>query len=193
MNLRTIDLNLLVVLQQLLQERHVSRAAEQLHMSQPAVSRALQRLRQTFDDPLLVRSTEGYDLSARATSLLPQLNQLLDNTKSLITGPAFEPASSLQTVRFYGPDPEIDWFLPLLFARMRDQAPYMGLEARSEPQDHFALLESGDVHFVLSAFKPRTSFMAPSSLPSFTQASPISEFFRLWYSAASGKSSLSCS
>ncbi|OAD21170.1 transcriptional Regulator, LysR family, partial [Candidatus Thiomargarita nelsonii] len=122
MNLRTIDLNLLVVLQQLLEERHVSRAAEQLCMSQPAVSRALQRLREMLDDPLLVRTSHGYDLSARATSLLPQLNQLLGDAERLITGPAFEPANSTQTVRFYGPDPEISWFLPPLFERMRQLA-----------------------------------------------------------------------
>ena len=53
LNLRKIDLNLLVILEVLLEERHVTRAAERLDMSQPAVSRALQRLRETFDDPLL--------------------------------------------------------------------------------------------------------------------------------------------
>lgn len=154
MNLRAVDLNLLVVLQQLLLERHVSRAAEQLSMSQPAVSRALQRLREMLGDPLLVRTSHGYDLSARAVSLLPQLNQLLDGAERLITGPVFDPASSTRTVRFYGPDPEINWFLPPLFERMRQLAPHMVLDARSDPRDHFALLETGEVHFVFSPFQP---------------------------------------
>lgn len=154
MNLRSVDLNLLVVLQYLLTERHVSRAAEQLGMSQPAVSRALQRLRATFDDPLLVRTPQGYDLSSRAALLLPELDRLLDGAESLITGPTFDPSTSNQTVRFYGPDPEINWFLPPLFERLRTVAPQMALEAHSDPMDHFALLENGEVHFVFSAFRP---------------------------------------
>jgi DNA-binding transcriptional LysR family regulator len=157
MNLRTIDLNLLVVLQQLLLERHVSRAAEQLDMSQPAVSRALRRLRHMLGDELLVRTDYGYDLSARAAILLPQLNQLLEGVDRLIAGPVFEPANSTRIVRFYGPDPDVNRFLPPLFARMRELAPYMGLEARSDPKDHFELLRFGDMHFVLSALEPRAS------------------------------------
>jgi len=156
MNLRAIDLNLLVVLQQLLRERHVSNAAEQLGMSQPAVSRALQRLRDVFDDELLVRTSQGYDLSARAVSLLPQLDQLLDDAKRLIIEPVFEPKNSTQTVRFYGPESEINWFLPPLFARMRQLAPRMGLETYSAPKDHFAMLEAGEVHFAFSTFLPNT-------------------------------------
>lgn len=154
MNLRSIDLNLLVVLQQLLRECHVSKAAEQLGMSQPAVSRALQRLREMLDDELLVRTSQGYDLSARATSLLPHLEQLLDDAERLISEPIFNPASSSQTLRFYGPEPEINWHLPSLFARMCQLAPHMSLQVRSDPQDHFALLEAGEVHFVFSPFQP---------------------------------------
>ncbi len=166
MNLRTVDLNLLVVLRQLLAERHVSHAAEALGMSQPAVSRALQRLRDTFDDPLLVRTQHGYDLSARAAALMPELDRLLDSTARLISGPTFDPSTSAQTVRFYGPDPEIGWFMPALFERMRNLAPHMALEARSDPMDHFALLESGEVHFVMSALEPsaNTSQLRSSAL-----------------------------
>lgn len=154
MNLRAVDLNLLVVLQALLAERHVSRAAEQLGMSQPAVSRALSRLRDTFDDPLLVKTPQGYDLSARASGVLPQLNQLLEGAEHLIAGPAFEPRTSNQVLRIYGPDPEVSMFLPTLFETMRREAPNMTLEVRSDPRDHFELLESGEVHFVLSPFQP---------------------------------------
>lgn len=156
-NLRSIDLNLLVVLQELLVRRHVSRAAEHLNMSQSAVSRALQRLREMFDDELLVRTKHGYDLSARALAVLPQLNQLLKSTELLISDLVFDPASSTETVRFYGTDPFIYTLLPPLFARLRQYAPHMAMEARSDPMDHFALLESGEVHFVFSAFEPHSS------------------------------------
>ncbi|MCG8429394.1 MAG: LysR family transcriptional regulator, partial [Chromatiales bacterium] len=123
---------------------------------QPAVSRALQRLRDTFEDPLLVRTTSGYDLSARAAELLPQLSHLLDNVESMITGSRFDPSTSTQTVRFYGADPEIAWFLPPLFARIRRQAPQMTLEARSNPRDPFEALESSEIHFVITTFRPST-------------------------------------
>jgi DNA-binding transcriptional LysR family regulator len=153
-NLRTLDLNLLVVLRQLLADRHVTRAAEQLGMSQPAVSRALQRLRALFDDPLLVRTARGLERSARAEALLPDLTQWLEDAERLVSRPTFEPATSTQTVRFYGPEPEIGWFLPPLFERMRRLAPGMVLEVNSEPRDHFGPLERGEVHFVLSPFQP---------------------------------------
>lgn len=58
-NLRSVDVNLLVVLDGLLDQSHVTRAAEKLRMSQPAVSRALGRLRVLLKDPLLVRSVDG--------------------------------------------------------------------------------------------------------------------------------------
>jgi len=153
-NLRSVDLNLLVVLQALLAERHVSRAAEQLGMSQSAVSRALSRLRDTFDDPLLVKTPQGYDLSARAQSALPQLDQLLEGARHLIAGPVFEPKSSTQVLRIYGPDPDISRFIPPLFEVMRREAPNMALDVRSDPRDHFELLESGEVHFGFSALQP---------------------------------------
>lgn len=157
MNLRNLDLNLLVVLRQLLEDRHVSRAAEQLGMSQPAVSRALQRLRAMFDDPLLVRTSRGFELSARAAALLPDLTQWLEDAEGLVSRPRFNPANLTDVVRFYGPEPEIVWFLPPLFERMRRLAPGMVLEANSEPRDHFGHLERGEVHFVLSPFQPSAS------------------------------------
>ena len=67
--LQRVDLNLLVALAALLEERHVSRAADRIGLSQPATSRALQRLRHTLDDELLVRTKDGYQLTPRAERL----------------------------------------------------------------------------------------------------------------------------
>jgi DNA-binding transcriptional LysR family regulator len=61
MNLHRIDLNLLVYLDTLLRERNVTQAAQQLNLSQPAMSNGLRRLRNLFDDPLLVRTSRGHD------------------------------------------------------------------------------------------------------------------------------------
>lgn len=154
MNLRNIDLNLLVVLQALLEHRHVTQAAEALHMSQPAVSRALSRLRKTFNDPLLVRTAKGYDLSSRAFMLQPQLAQLLGSLEKMVVAPKFEPTQSQETVRIYGLDPDVSMVIPRLFSIMRREAPNMFLDVRSEPMDQFELLDAGEVHFVISPFTP---------------------------------------
>ncbi|WP_229721991.1 LysR family transcriptional regulator [Marinobacterium nitratireducens] len=154
MNLRKVDLNLLVILEVLLEERHVTRAAERLDMSQPAVSRALQRLRETFADPLLVKSIHGYDLSARAEELLPALKSVLQDLGQLVGRPVFDPASSTAQVRVACLDLEGALFLPRLLEAMRRDALQMQLDIHSQPGDHFMLLQQGDVDFVISGLVP---------------------------------------
>ena len=70
MDISSFDLNLLKALDVLLREQHVSRAAELLSVSQPAMSRTLAKLREAFDDELLVRSGSGYALTDRASELI---------------------------------------------------------------------------------------------------------------------------
>src|SRR5581483_10925386 len=76
-SLRSIDLNLLVALDALLSERHVTRAAKRVGLSQPAMSNALGRLRRLFGDELLVRTSTGMMPTPRATELMEPLRQLL--------------------------------------------------------------------------------------------------------------------
>ncbi|MGB2665226.1 MAG: LysR family transcriptional regulator, partial [Candidatus Acidiferrum sp.] len=75
--LRQADLNLLIVFAVFAEERNVSRAAERLLLSQPAVSRALQRLRDMFHDNLFVRTAEGYELTPQGQRLLQELEVML--------------------------------------------------------------------------------------------------------------------
>ena len=154
MNLRDIDLNLLVVLQALFKHRHITQTAQALQMSQPAVSRALSRLRKTLGDPLLVRTSQGYDLSNRGKTLQPQLEQVLTSLKGLISTVEFNPAESKDTLSIYGLDSEITSTGLDLFSIMHHQAPNMFLDLRSEPMDQFELLDSGEVHFAISALTP---------------------------------------
>ncbi len=158
MNLNKIDLNLLVVLSTLLKYRHITQASHALQMSQPAVSRALSRLRKTLNDPLLVRTkSRRYDLSSRAEELQPHLEQILGKLEHLVTSPNFEPKDSTETLRLYGLDIELSAFGPPLLALMSQQAPNMSLDLRSEPMDQFKLLDSGEVHFAISGFSPENN------------------------------------
>jgi len=153
-NLRAVDLNLLVVLSALLEHRHVSRAALVLNMSQPAVSRALQRLRDTFADPLLVRTAQGYDLSARALLLQPQLSLLLNGLEQLIVTPQFVPEQADNLIKLTGLDLDVALYVPQLVKHARQRAPGMRFEVVAQQAEHFAALDNGDVHFCLTAMEP---------------------------------------
>ena len=96
-DLRKADLNLLVVLNALLDERSVSRAATRLGMSQPAASRALGRLRALFSDRLLVDGPGGYLLTARAEGMRPLLRQTLAGVGEVLDGRGFDPAQATPT------------------------------------------------------------------------------------------------
>jgi len=91
--LSRIDLNLLVSLSVLLQEKNVSRAAQRLYLSQSAMSRTLQRLREVFDDPLFHRSARGIVPTARAIELGDKLPDLLSQLDNILTNRQFDPAS----------------------------------------------------------------------------------------------------
>jgi diguanylate cyclase (GGDEF)-like protein len=98
-DLRGADLNLLVVLNALLDERSVTRAATRLGMSQPAASRALARLRGLFSDALLVDGPGGYLLTARAEEMRPLLRNTLAGVSELLDGRAFDPMHATGPVR----------------------------------------------------------------------------------------------
>lgn len=101
MNLAQVDLNLLVILKHLLEEKHVSNTALALDMSQPTVSRSLQKLRTVFNDDLLVRAAYGYELTPKAEVIKQDLNSVLTRLEKLVHGDVFEPQTSDSTVRFF--------------------------------------------------------------------------------------------
>jgi DNA-binding transcriptional LysR family regulator len=99
MNLRSLDLNLLVILDALLDEAHVSRAADRLGLSQPAASAALQRCRHLFRDELLARGRGTMRLTARAQALRAPLKSLLAGVTDLVDPPELPLAALRQTLR----------------------------------------------------------------------------------------------
>ncbi|WP_173892717.1 MULTISPECIES: LysR family transcriptional regulator [unclassified Pseudomonas] len=127
-DLRRIDLNLLVILDALLGEQHVTRAAERLHLSQPAVSHALARLRDLLGDPLLVRAGSGLVPTARALELAAPLAETLAQVQSLLAPNTFDPASARRTFRLAMSDYGAALILPGLIRTLRAEAPGIDLQ-----------------------------------------------------------------
>lgn len=127
-NLRAVDLNLLVVLDALLHERHLTRAAARLPMSQPAVSHALARLRTLLGDPLFHRTRGGLRPTPHALALEAPLRDVLAQVRRLLAGAVFEPAASRRTFRLAMSDYGASVVLPPLVRRLRAQAPGIDLE-----------------------------------------------------------------
>ncbi|WP_152627892.1 LysR family transcriptional regulator [Streptacidiphilus neutrinimicus] len=121
--IESVDLNLLAPLHALLEERHVSRAADRLHMSQPAMSRALQRLRAALGDELLVRSPGGYRLTPRAERVQAELRQALPRLEHVFSAEAFDPATAARSFRLAGTDYTVSVLSGVLLRRLFEQSP----------------------------------------------------------------------
>jgi DNA-binding transcriptional LysR family regulator len=128
MNLAAIDLNLLVALEALLEEVHVGRAARRVGLSQPAMSHALNRLRELFGDPLLVREGAAMQPTSRAAALRPPLTAALDGARQLLAPATFVAAQAARTFRLMMPDVVVDLLLTPLVAHLAAKAPGLRLE-----------------------------------------------------------------
>lgn len=139
MSLREYDLNLLVVLEAILTERSVTRAARRLHLTQPAVSQALSRARDLFEDILLIRDGTGMTPTSRARKLLPKLTQALSGIEDVLRPSRFDPASAEEDFVIAGGDLAEIVILPDVIAQIARQAPKCRIIVRSvegQPIDH---------------------------------------------------------
>jgi DNA-binding transcriptional LysR family regulator len=128
MNLRSIDLNLLVALDALLEERHVTRAALRVGLSQPAMSNALTRLRLTLKDELLVRTPSGMEPTPRAIELQRPIKRVLHEIeKALESDDEFAAASSSKMFRLRMGDLHNVLFLPSVMSAIEREAPSVTL------------------------------------------------------------------
>lgn len=150
-NLGSLDLNLLVPLKALLEEGHVTQAAEKVGLSQPAMSRALQRLRAMFGDPLLVRGSGGrMTRTARGNELLKPLLDVLQDVSHLIASPSVDPADMRGEVVIASRDYEMAALMPSMIARVSKQAPGLTLSLRPMVGDDLSPLEENRVDFVVA-------------------------------------------
>ncbi|WP_431258823.1 LysR family transcriptional regulator [Roseateles chitinivorans] len=147
MDTSRIDLNLLVTLEALLNERNVTRAAARLSLSQPAVSAQLARLRDVFDDPLLLPAQRGMTPTAKALSLLEPLRLALDQVRNVASSHLnFDPATADLTVTIAASDYLQTSVLQPLVLRLRREAPGIRIAVRHmDPAQHAAQMARGDV------------------------------------------------
>jgi DNA-binding transcriptional LysR family regulator len=124
MNLNAVDLNLLRVFDALMRERSVTRAGEQIGLSQPAVSAALNRLRHLFDDQLFVRRGNDMVPTPRAEDVAPPVRAALAEIERALTGSrAFDPATAQRTFTLIGADFFSISVMPELAKRLSHSAP----------------------------------------------------------------------
>ena len=149
-----LDLNLIPYLVAMEDTRNVSRAAEQLGVSQPRVSTALGRLREYFDDPLFVRTSKGMEPTPRALAILPAARDaLLRIEKGMLDVQDFDPATSTHTFSIALSDVGEIVFLPRLLQLFAERAPFANLRSVSlSPSQVERGLESGDVDLAVGYF-----------------------------------------
>lgn len=130
-DLSRTDLNLFVVFEAVLAERHVGRAADRLNLSASAVSHALGRLRRLLNDPLFIRTPKGVVPTDRAVELADQIADILARTRRVIvTAEPFNPESSTRRFIIGAPDGVSAVFLPRLLAKVRERAPGIDISLR---------------------------------------------------------------
>jgi DNA-binding transcriptional LysR family regulator len=164
-NLNGIDLNLLPPLEALLRLRHVTRAASEVGLSQPAMSRALARLRAVLGDPLLVRGQSGFVLSPRAQMLLPAVVAALAQLKGVFQEPSFDPTAEKRIIRIAATDTQTILLVPAIVARLAREAPSVTLQMVPYASDLFARMEDGSVDFAFA--------LASTPLPSGARSMPL--------------------
>ena len=147
--LAKIDLNLLISLQVLLEERSVSRAAERLFITQPAMSKTLSRLRSVFDDALFTRCGHGMQPTPRALQLAEKLADILSGISQLVTRQDFDPADveaeiTLALSEYIGVA-----LLPPLAKRLHAQAPKLHLRVVTRVENQREQLAQGNLDFAI--------------------------------------------
>ena len=150
MRLDRFDLNLLIVLDTLLEERNVTKASERLHIGQSAASGALGRLREYFGDELLVPVGRRLTLTPLAQSLVAPVRDTLLRARAAISlKPGFEPATAERRFLVCASDYVTTVVLAAAVGRIALQAPGMILDIRSPPKDVNEVLERGDIDLLV--------------------------------------------
>jgi DNA-binding transcriptional LysR family regulator len=150
MHFQKLDLNLLVALDALLEERSVSRAADRLNMSQSAMSSALSRLRDYFGDELLMPVGRRMEPTALALSLEPSVRDILHRVRVTVqTRPTFDPATAQRRFRIMTSDYLLEVLLTDVIRELAAIGPGIQLQILPSNEMSFALFQKGDVDMMI--------------------------------------------
>ena len=144
-----LDIKSLTGLLYLLEERNVGRAAERLFLSQPAMSRLLQRLRSAFDDPLFIRTSKGMVPTSKALALEMPLRQMLEHMAGLDSEREFHPEHSERVFRLQTSHYQAQAYMPTIAERFYQQAPNATLETSLVTESSLLRAENQTVDAVL--------------------------------------------
>lgn len=147
--LAKIDLNLLISLQVLLEERNVSRAAERLFITQPAMSKTLSRLRSLFNDPLFTRASHGMQPTPRAEELARGLSAILADINQLMSDSDFDPVDCDAEVNLALSEYIGVTLLPALAQRLQGQAPNLRIRVITRVENQLEQLALGKLDFAI--------------------------------------------
>jgi DNA-binding transcriptional LysR family regulator len=148
----SLDWNLLVALDVLLAERSVTAAAARLHLSVPATSRTLGRIRQTFNDPMLVRAGRGLTPTPRALALQGRLHQLIEEAQALVgTGATLDLTTLETTFTIRANDAIIAVLATELVGRLQEATPGVRLHFAPEGQEDIDPLRNGQIDLDLGS------------------------------------------
>ena len=152
--LRSIDLNLLLVFDVLYRCRSTTRAAKTLHLTQPSISNALKRLRSLFDDTLFVKTAQGMQPTPRADGIAILVDQGLTSLRlALQAGRRFEPATAKRTFRLYVSDVGQATFIPPLAAHLLKVAPGVRIVTTDPPLDAAQeMMKLGQIDLAIGMF-----------------------------------------
>jgi DNA-binding transcriptional LysR family regulator len=147
-DLSRTDLNLLVLFETVMRERHVGRAAQRLNLSPSAVSHGLSRLRAMLSDPLFIKTPRGVTPTERALALEASVAEILARVRAVMqTSAPFDPRTSTRAFTIGAPDGTAAVFLPPLVKALRRQAPNVDIRIRQlMPQHGATSIEAGWAH-----------------------------------------------
>ena len=162
------DLNLLRVFGAVHAEGHIGRAAKRLGITQPAVSHAIQRLRDSVGDPLFIRSGKGVEPTARADEMAAYVRDSLESAMAAIAAPqSFDPAISNRVFHVGLPDHAVAKYAPLIHATFSHRAPKLGIHLHDvQTPEAIRLVEQGDIDMAANAIEDLPKRF--KSMPLFT-------------------------
>lgn len=174
MSFRNLDLNLLRVFDAVMDERNLTRAAQRLAMTQPAVSNAMRRLREATGAPLFVRSAHGMLPTPEAEALWPAVRDALAGLRQAFDPQRFDPEVDTRAFRLAMADATAWWLMPALAEALQAQAPRVQLRALPlATRDPRPLLEQGQADLALGFFPAVAAALATEGAAASARLAPL--------------------